>query len=82
MEIYYFTYGGDKGGGWTKVVADDYDRAVEAFCLYHPRRDGFVSCASIYSVEQFRRTKMSMEGNFGKRCVEEIRLVREEVAGT
>lgn len=80
MEIYYFTYGGDDGGGWTKVVADDYDRAVEAFCLYHPRRDGFVACASIYSVEQFKRTKMFSEGNFGRRCIETITLTRTVMA--
>ena len=80
MEIYYFTYGVEAGGGWTKVVADDYDRAVEAFCLYHPRRDGFIACSSIYSVEQFKRTKMASNGNFDVRCRETITLTRTVMA--
>ena len=82
MEIYYFTHGSDAGGGWTKVLADSYELAVGAFCLYHPRRDGFIDCSDIYDADDFRKTKMYRNGNFGKRCVEEIRLVREEVAGT
>lgn len=82
MEVYYFTHGSDAGGGWTKVLADTYERAVEAYSLYHPRKDGFIDCCDIYGVSSFQKTKMYRNGNFSKRCVEEIRLVREEVAGT
>ena len=82
LEVYYFTHGSDAGGGWTKVLADSYERAVEAYCLYHPRRDGFIDCCEVYDPENFQATKMYRNGNFGKRCVEEIRLVREEVSGT
>lgn len=82
MEIYYFTYGADAGGGWTKVVADGYGAAVEAFCIYHPRKEGFVDCAEIYDVESFRATKMATNGNFGKRCIETITLTRTEMSGT
>ncbi len=80
MEIYYFTFSSDDGGGWAKVLADSFDRAVEAFDIYHPRRDGFVACAGMYTPDQFKRTKMSSEGNFGARCREVITLTRTVMA--
>lgn len=91
MGIYYFTHGSNAGGGWTKVVVSgmntdgelsEFDIACEAYSLQHPRKDGFIDCAFIYDVKEFNASKMRDAGNFGKRCVEEIRLVREEVAGT
>ena len=82
MAVFYFTHGSDAGGGWTKVLADSYEAAAEAFSIYHPRKDGFIDCCDIYDPESFQTTKMYRNGNFGKRCVEEIRLVREEVSGT
>lgn len=88
-EIFYFTYGSDAGGGWTKVVVGgfgdrqaSYEAAVEAFCAVHPRKDGFVDCAEIYDVSSFRATRMNTEGNYGKRTREIISLTRKELTGT
>lgn len=86
MDIYFFTFGLDDGGGWTKVVVagcegmDTRDIAIEAFSLFHPRKDGFVACSMIYSAEQFNRTKMRINGNFGNGCVETITINRRDMA--
>lgn len=88
MEIYYFTHGSDAGGGWTKVVVagfegsglDPYDVAVEAYSIVHPRRDGFVACASIYGAAEFEATKMRVVGNYGRGCVETITVNRRAMA--
>ena len=71
---YYFTYGSDDGGGWTEVTADNEDMAREVFCMYHPRREGFIPCCGIYPAEEFEKTSMHRNGNLGKRCVEHIIL--------
>ena len=83
MARFYFTYGSDSSsqpynGGWTEVEADDEDMAREAFCLVHPRKDGFIPCCSIYSEAQFAVSKMAKTGeNFGVGCRERITLTRE-----
>ena len=70
---YYFTYSIDDGGGWCEVVADSYDKAVEAFSEKHPPRVGtLIACAGIYPEDVFAKTIMADKGNFGKRCVERI----------
>lgn len=78
--IYYFTYGSDDRfpfqSGWTEVEAESYDQAVEAFQAFHPNRPGsdFINCAGIYGEDSFNRQRMAKEGNFGKKCVERIRV--------
>ena len=80
MDIFYYTFGSDDGGGWVKVLAEDREMADTAFCLYHPCRDGLLACASIYTAEEFRETSMVRDGNFGKGCVEVITLTRTVMA--
>lgn len=59
MEIFYFTYGTDKGfpfqGGWTEIHAADRKQAVALFRREHPDRSpGLVNCSSIYTEKQFQ----------------------------
>lgn len=77
--IYYFTYGASPTqpyiGGWTEVEANSRYDASQLFCAVHPRTaSGWINCASIYSEEELRATRMLAEGNRGRRCVERIRL--------
>lgn len=84
MAAFYFTYGTENqpfAGGWTQVDAPDYDAAVNAFCVYHPKRDGFINCSSIYTEAQFKETSMFLNGNLGKRCHEVIILTRSVMGG-
>lgn len=77
---YYFTYGSDIRfpfqSGWTEIEAESYDQAIAAFQAFHPNRSGsdFINCAGIYGEESFSRKRMAKEGNFGRRCVERIRI--------
>lgn len=74
---FYFTYGSAHwpGGGWTEVFAEDRYHAEELFCKKHPRNEyGQIVCCSVYEEEDFKKTRMFKEGNFGKRCVEVINL--------
>jgi len=78
-QTYYFTYGvegHDYYGGWTEVVAESKDAAIKAFSVYHPLKDGFVPCGWIYTEEEFKKTTMYENGNFGFRCYEKIELRR------
>ena len=80
MKEFYFTYGCDHWahGGWTVVEADSDEEAIEAFCVYHPRKreSDCVPCGGIYDSETFKQTTMWRNGNFGKREVERITLTR------
>lgn len=76
MNKYIFTFGYDDGGGWAEVFAENKTQAIEAFSLFHPRRDGFVACCTIYTESEFKRTHMCGFGNFNKRCVERITIER------
>ena len=77
LKTYYFTYGlenQDFSGGWTEVEASDIDKACEIFRERHPdRHEGVLNCSTVYSEEQFKRTKMYAGGNFGCRCHEVLR---------
>lgn len=83
MAKYYFTYGLENhpfSGGWTEVEAESLNMAIEAFTSYHPLRDGFIPCCTVYAEPEFMKTMMAgPAGNFGKRCVERISLFREVV---
>lgn len=75
---FYFTYGFEghpHKGGWTEVIADSFDEAVNIFNVIHPTFDGCgVNCSMIYSEERFKETTMYTTGNQGKRCLEKIEL--------
>jgi len=78
MAKFYFTYGMEGHpfvGGWTEVIAETRDIACELFRLYHPNKEGaFLNCSWIYSEEEFRKSRMSTDGNFGQFCHETICL--------
>lgn len=81
MKQYYFTYGAegmDYVGGWTVVHAPDFITACKLFSAVHPENGGCISCAGIYTEEQFENTKMFREGNYGRSCVERIEVTRYE----
>lgn len=77
LKKYYFTYGSygqDFVGGWTEVEAPDIDKACEIFREHHPdRHKGVLNCSTVYSEEQFKRTKMYAGDNWGFRCHEVLR---------
>lgn len=69
MKNYYFTYGSEGQpfvGGWTKVVAEDLQEAVDSFRKVHPdKTEGILNCADYYTEDKFYKTKMHLSGNFG-----------------
>ena len=79
---YYFTYGSDGlpyKGGWTEVIAESFNKAVELFNLAHPRKSGLVNCAGIYTEAEFQQTQMFKTGkNFGVGCREIIDIILPE----
>lgn len=80
MQKFYFTYGIEGHpfvGGWTEVIAEDRQQAVELFALIHPKNEnGFLPYCTEYSEEQFQRTRMAGgHGSFGRFCHETIELV-------
>jgi hypothetical protein len=80
---YYFTYGMDERypfvGGWTEIEAPDSGTACRIFRAVHPDRiSGCMNCASVYGENDFSRSRMRIDGNFGKRCVERITIERLE----
>ena len=82
MKKYYFTYGFEDHpfvGGWTVVEAENYDQAVELFCMIHPRKSEHdcVNCAGIYDEEHFKKTTMYNNGNLGVYAHERIYIRRE-----
>ena len=80
FENIYFTYGSsgqDFSGGWTRVVATDLRQAIALFRMYHPDHNGFIHCCSMYREDDFKKTKMYSEGNFGKFENEVIGLYHE-----
>lgn len=87
MAKFYFTYGSegyDYVGGWTEVTVDapnDYDAAISAFNIVHPKADDeCIRCAFIYTENEFKRTSMYEKGNLGSFCHEviEFKVKREE----
>ena len=69
-ETYYFTYGTEGQpfyGGWTEVHAPSRHMACEVFRFYHPdKTKSLLNCSSVYTREEFNRTKMAgLDGNYG-----------------
>lgn len=81
MPKFYFTYGTDGQpfvGGWTEVEAPTVKAAVIAFRALHPdKTPGLLNCSDVYPQEQFERSEMFREGNFGFRRHEVITMRRE-----
>ena len=81
MEKFYFTYGlygHPFVCGWTEIVAPDEVTAREIFSVFHANRDSFLNCASVYTEEEFKKTKMYTYGNLGARCHERITVSVEK----
>ena len=78
MAKFIFTYGSEGQpfyGGWTEVQADDMELAEAAFRIFHPSKDGFLNCCSVYTEDEFKRTRMAgPKGNLGHFCHEKIDL--------
>ena len=78
MARFIFTYGSEGQpfcGGWTEIEAPNEDMAIGAFRLVHPCKHGdFLNCSSIYTVEEFLKTKMAKYGNLGHYGLEKITL--------
>jgi len=78
---FYFTYGTEGQpfyGGWTEVVAPNMDIAVAVFRMYHPDKiEGIINCSTIYTEEEFNKTRMAgPDGNFHRFCHEIITVTR------
>lgn len=82
METFYFTYGLEGQpfvGGWTEIVAPDPKTAITAFRAFHPDKyEGILNCAFFYIGNDFKKTKMYENGNFGARCHEKIVITKQE----
>ena len=82
MNRFYFTYGTSETmpfrGGWTEVIADTKEQAINIFNIIHkPRHEGIVNCSFIYTEEEFKTTNMYKENsNFGQGLVEILKIDR------
>lgn len=84
MHTYYFTYGCDEAGtqpykgGWTEITAPNEKFARQIHGMIHgcDPNEG-LRFAFCYSEEDFIKTSMYRNGNFGKRCVERITFTHE-----
>lgn len=80
MERFYFTYGTHGQpyiGGWTVVEAENIGIATAAYRAYHQDIvPGFLNCGGVYTEDQFMKTTMSQNGNYGFRCREVITIGR------
>lgn len=79
MELYIFTYGTSDTypfyGGWFVVGAPNRNAAVSLFRMVHPdAHEGIVNCCDIYRFEDFEKTSMWVNGNFGYRAHDHIYL--------
>lgn len=76
---YYFTYGTWEGfpyyGGWTRVIAQNKDEAIQLFRKVHPDTENGNFCyAFSYDEDAFIATGMNVAGNFGNFEHETIEL--------
>lgn len=81
MPTFYFTYGSSGHpyyGGWTEIEAADIQTACKVFQGLHPNKRGdSLNCSCVYTEEQFKKTSMYADGNFGIRCHERIGVTIE-----
>ena len=79
MNKYYLTFGSEGHvfqGGWVEVFADSDDEARQKFEDYYTdsvNEDGFLRFSTSYNEEQFKKTNMYKNGNFGNYCYEVIK---------
>lgn len=76
---YFFTYGTWIGypyyGGWTRVIAENKDEAINIFRKVHPDTENGNFCyAFFYDENDFIATEMNVNGNFGNFEHETIEL--------
>lgn len=78
---FYFTYGTSGQpfvGGWTEVEAPTRSAACQMFRVFHPdKTEGLLNCADVYDAHYFESCDMYINGNFGAKCHEVIKLTRE-----
>lgn len=70
---FFYTFGTDKifpfYGGWVEVEAQGLQEAHATFRKFFPdKTPGVLNCANFYTEEEFFRTGMMEEGNFGVGC--------------
>lgn len=81
---FYFTYGYDDPeqayrGGWTLVMAEDRDKAIAAYRLYHPlTKDQLLPCCSV-ALTTAEMGNMLLDGNHGHYAHDVITLGREDI---
>jgi len=74
MRSYYFTFGYGAGhpfnGGWIIVKSQNIEIAQRIYQLYFPDKSDSneLNCSMIYTENEFKRTQMYKNGNYGKRC--------------
>lgn len=82
MNTYYFTFGDSENfpykNGWVEIVADNEIDARNFFSVLYPTND-YLRCSSVYDEEQFKKTVMYKDGNFGARCHKRFVFKEEEV---
>ena len=76
---FYFTFGTDKRypyrGGWVLIHAPSLRVAVKIFRAVFPEKTrGLLNCSDYYTEEQFEKTGMLENGNFGEFCHQEIHV--------
>ncbi|MBO5435897.1 hypothetical protein J6A31_08895 [bacterium] len=80
MNKYYFTYGSECetqpfNGGWTEIIASSREQACAMFRAIHPDKiDDMLNCAGVYEAEEFEKTSMYKDGNFGKKMHEHVAM--------
>ena len=73
---FYFTFGTDERfpfcGGWVEVLAKNLREAQKIFGQHYHSRPGSIllNCAFCYTEEEFKKTPMYAESNWGHRCWE------------
>lgn len=78
--VYFFTYGCTNDfpfkGGWTEIECEDYKTAVSLFRCYHADKNGCMNYSFCYPEDQFMKSEMWKNGNYGSRCHERITVKR------
>lgn len=80
MKVFYITYGSEGHvhvGGWSKVIAPTERDARRLWEMCYPNEvdeHGYMKFCGCYSEEEFSKTKMVKDGNFGAFCWEVIEL--------
>lgn len=85
MKKFYFTFGtgGAYRGGWVEIIAENKNQAYRFFEARFPKLDnGCLNFCACYFEEDFIKTDMYKDGNFGQRCHEVLGVSSNEKAPT